>query len=82
MLIASTSSVDIENLTNAVFDRAKRLWSTEVLNKQQSKHNPQSSFTFTNNIDYIANHAQIGQLHFVTSSTTSEVMTNVVSVFP
>ena len=64
----------MENSTNAVFDRAKRLWSTEVLNKQQSKHNPQSSFTFTNNIDYIANNAQIGQIHFVISSTTLEVM--------
>ena len=64
----------MENSTNAVFDRAKRSWSEEVLNSQQSKQNPQSSFTFTNNVDYLANHTQIGQLHFVISVSTKEIL--------
>ena len=55
----------MEISTNAIYDRAKENWIKDIISKQLTKNNTQSTITFTDNINYISENATSGQIHFV-----------------
>ena len=45
--------------------------------ENSAKHNSQNTFTFTNNIDYVCEHAVMGQVHFIISPDTKSIMATI-----
>ena len=58
----------MESTQNVIFDRAKNRWTKDTILKQQSKQSPQSTITFSDNIDFVAENAISGQPHFVVAT--------------
>ena len=58
----------MESTQNVIFDRAKNGWTKDTISKQQSKQSPQSTITVSDNIDFVAENAISGQIHFVVAT--------------
>ena len=64
----------MESSQNVIFDRAKNVWTEETIAKQITKQSTQHSITFSENIDFIAENAISGQIHFVIATAIESII--------